>query len=102
MQITRQQFLLGLFLLITVCSLAGILNSGSGLQMDHKIRVSLLGTSDDEDYDGALAFKRYVETKSDYAIEVELYPSGQFCSTERECLEALQAGVNRCPQEVRI
>ena len=90
---TRQQFLLGLFLLITVCCLAGILNSASGPQINHKIRVSLRGTSDDEDYDGALAFKHYVETKSGGAIGVQLYPSGQFCSAERECLEALQAGV---------
>ncbi|HAT25879.1 MAG TPA: C4-dicarboxylate ABC transporter substrate-binding protein, partial [Gammaproteobacteria bacterium] len=90
---TRQQILLSVFLLITISSLVGILNSGGGSNAEHKIRISLLGTSEDEDYDGALAFKHYVESRSDSAIAVELYPSGQFCSTERECLEALQAGV---------
>ncbi len=56
------------------------------------IRMSLLGSSSDEDFDGALAFKEYVETESEGAIIVELYPSGQFCSSERECLDLLQAG----------
>ena len=92
-RMNRQPVLLSLFLLISIGSLVGILNSASGPEASYTIRISLLGTSDDEDYDGALAFKRYVEHKSNQAIEVELYPSGQFCSTERECLQALQAGV---------
>ena len=83
---TRQQILLSVFLLITISSLVGILNSGGGSNAEHKIRISLLGTSEDEEYDGALAFKNYVESRSDSAIAVELYPSGQFCSTEREGL----------------
>ena len=53
----------------------------------------MLGSAIDEDYDGAVAFKRHVESASKNRITVELYPSGQFCSTERECLESLQSGV---------
>ena len=85
--------MLGLFALIALGSLVGTILSAGGPAADYTIRISLLGTSEDEDYDGALVFKRYVESRSDGAVAVELYPSGQFCSTERECLEALQAGV---------
>jgi tripartite ATP-independent transporter DctP family solute receptor len=90
---TRRQILLGTFVLITIASLAGTILSSGKTTAEHTIRISLLGTSADEDYDGALVFKQHVETMSEGKIEVELYPSGQFCSSERECLEGLQSGV---------
>ncbi|SVC46340.1 uncharacterized protein METZ01_LOCUS299194 [marine metagenome] len=89
----RQNLLRGLFGLISMACLLGILSTAEISKPEHTIRISLLGTSEDEDYDGALALKNYVETKSQGRLVVELYPSGQFCSTERECLEALQSGV---------
>ena len=90
---TRKQVILAIFALITIASLIGTIRSSGKDSAEHTIRISLLGTSEDEDYDGALVFKRHVESMSDGKIAVELYPSGQFCSTERECLEALQSGV---------
>ena len=90
---TRRQTILGTFALISVISLAGTILSSTTTTADHTIRISLLGTSEDEDYDGATVFKQFVESGSDGKIAVELYPSGQFCSTERECLESLQSGV---------
>ena len=90
---TRRQVILGAFALITICSLAGTILSRGTTTAEYTIRISLLGTSADEDYDGALVFKQFVESRSDGQFEVELYPSGQFCSTERECLESLQSGV---------
>ena len=90
---TRRQVLLGTFLLIMLISLGGVLLSGSGPRPELTIRIAMLGSSKDEDYDGAMAFKHHVESATGNNVKVELYPSGQFCSTERECLEALQSGV---------
>lgn len=89
----RENLLRGIFILITIACFVGIFFTANVSKTGHTIRVSLLGSSEDEDYDGALALKHYVEEKSQGNLIVELYPSGQFCSTERECLEALQSGV---------
>ncbi len=59
---------------------------------DFTIKVAFLGSPDDEDYDGSLVFKDYVESRSNGSAAVEIYPSGQFCGNEKECLENMQAG----------
>lgn len=92
----RQGTLLGIFTLVTIVCAVGIISSEvnrSAERPEHTIRISMLGSAQDEDYDGAMAFKRHVEAASTNEIRVELFPSGQFCGTERECLEALQSGV---------
>ena len=53
---TRRQVLLGTFLLIMLISLGGVLLSDSGLRPELTIRIAMLGSSKDEDYDGAMAF----------------------------------------------
>ena len=90
---SRKHILLGTFGLIVLGSLVGTIMSSNQVSAEHTIRISLLGSAEDEDYDGAMAFKAHVETASENRIKVEIYPSGQFCSTERECLEAVQSGV---------
>jgi len=60
---------------------------------DYTIKAVFLANTDDEDYDGLLVFKDYVEAQSNGAIEVEIYPGGQLCGNPRECLEALQGGI---------
>lgn len=60
---------------------------------DHTIRVGFLGAAKGEDYDGAVVLKDYVESRSNGRIAVEIFPSGQFCGNERECIEATQSGV---------
>jgi len=57
------------------------------------IKIVFLANTDDEDYDGSLVFKDYVEAVSNGEIEVEIYPGGQLCGNPDECLEALQAGI---------
>jgi TRAP-type C4-dicarboxylate transport system substrate-binding protein len=57
------------------------------------IRIAFLASKDDEDYLGALAFKQSVEAAMPGRIAVEIFPSGQFCGSERECIEAMQSGV---------
>jgi len=90
---TRRQIILLTFLLITLICLGGVLSSGLDQRPELTIRIAMLGSSKDEDYDGAMAFKNHVESATGNRLKVELYPSGQFCSTERECLEGLQSGV---------
>jgi TRAP-type C4-dicarboxylate transport system substrate-binding protein len=60
---------------------------------EQTIRIAFLGSSDDEDYVGALAFKESVERASGGRVVVQVFPSGQFCGSERECMEALQGGI---------
>jgi TRAP-type C4-dicarboxylate transport system substrate-binding protein len=59
---------------------------------EHVIKIAFLGSPEDEDYDGSMVFKNFVESQSNGAVAVEIYPSGQFCGNEAECLENLQAG----------
>lgn len=57
------------------------------------VRVAFLASQDDEDYVGAKAFADYVEARLPGRVDVRIYPSGQFCGSERECIEALQSGI---------
>ena len=56
------------------------------------IKIAFLGSEEDEDYDGSMVFKNYVESESNGALKVEVYPNGRFCSNEDECNEALLDG----------
>lgn len=90
---TRQQILLSLFAVIFLACTAGTVLSSSESDAEFTIRFSFLGSPEDEDYDGAVVFEQFVESRSNGRVDVELYPSGQFCSNERECLEGMQTGV---------
>jgi len=57
------------------------------------IKIVFLANTDDEDYDGSLVFKDYVESVSNGEVTVEIYPGGQLCGNPDECLEALQGGI---------
>jgi TRAP-type C4-dicarboxylate transport system substrate-binding protein len=57
------------------------------------IRIAFLASSDDEDYVGAMAFKEFVEAAAGGRVAVQVFPSGQYCGSERECIEALQGGM---------
>ncbi len=89
----KRYMMLGLFVSILLVCTVGTVVSSSGPPAEHVIRFSFLGSPEDEDYDGAMVFKQYVESRSNGRASVEVFPSGQFCSNERECLEGLQTGV---------
>jgi TRAP-type C4-dicarboxylate transport system substrate-binding protein len=72
---------------------AGIAATAPANAQEYTFKIAFLGSPEDEDYDGSMVFKDYVESRSNGRATVEIYPSGQFCSNERECLENLQAGV---------
>jgi TRAP-type transport system periplasmic protein len=57
------------------------------------IRIAFLASSDDEDYIGAVAFRDKLEELLGNRVDVQIFPSGQFCGNERECMEALQSGI---------
>lgn len=57
------------------------------------IKVAFLAGVNDEDYLGAMAFKRYVEARAKDRVRVDVYPAGQFCGNERECIEGLGSGM---------
>jgi len=79
-----------LVLVLAVCAV-GILNSRAE-RADVTIRIAFLASNDDEDYVGAMAFKEYVEQAAGDRVDVQIFPSGQYCGSERECIEAIQGG----------
>jgi len=80
-----------LALLLLVCAV-GVLNSRAD-RAEVTIRIAFLASSDDEDYVGAMAFKEHVEAAAGGRVAVQVFPSGQYCGSERECIEALQGGM---------
>lgn len=56
------------------------------------LRATANSNEQDEDYDGLVVFKNYVESASNGAIAVELFIGTQLCSTGEECLEGLSEG----------
>lgn len=60
---------------------------------DHTIQIVHNSNTADEDYDGAMVFKDFVESQSNGAIEVKIFPGSQLCGNARECIESLQDGV---------
>jgi len=80
-----------LIALFAACMLA--FGAASALAADHTLRIVHLSNTDDEDYDGALTFKDYVESHSNGSIKVEIYPGAQLCGNAAECYEATQANI---------
>ncbi len=52
-----------------------------------------LSNDKDEDYDGAVAFKKAAEAASKGTIKVKIYSGGQLCNNSTECLEALSSNL---------
>ena len=88
-KLTRTLTGAALALAMTV-GLAG--TGGRGEQADQD-RVPRLQA--DEDYDGSLVFKDYVESRTNGEIEVVIYFGGQFCGSFQECIDQIMSGVPR-------
>jgi TRAP-type C4-dicarboxylate transport system substrate-binding protein len=56
------------------------------------LRATANSNENDEDYDGLIVFKDYVEAASNGAIEVELFIGTQLCSNGTECLQGTADG----------
>lgn len=59
---------------------------------DFTLRATANSNENDEDYDGLVVFKNYVEAASNGRIAVELFIGTQLCATGAECLEAVSEG----------
>jgi TRAP-type C4-dicarboxylate transport system substrate-binding protein len=59
---------------------------------DYKLRATANSNENDEDYDGLIVFKDYVEKASNGNIEVELFIGTQLCSNGAECLQGIADG----------
>jgi TRAP-type C4-dicarboxylate transport system substrate-binding protein len=81
--------------LATTVALAASLGLGA-ISATHAADITLRATANsnenDEDYDGLVVFKNYVESASNGAIEVELFIGTQLCSNGAECLQGVADG----------
>ena len=59
---------------------------------DYNLRMTMNSNDQDEDYDGSIVFKNYVESASNGAISVELFVGTQLCSKGAECLQGISDG----------
>ena len=59
---------------------------------DYTIRATANSNENDEDYDGLVVFKNFVESASNGAIDVELFIGTQLCSNGTECLQGIADG----------
>jgi len=59
---------------------------------DYTIRATANSNENDEDYDGLVVFKSFVEAASNGAIEVELFIGTQLCANGAECLQGVADG----------
>ena len=64
----------------------------AGWAADFTIRATANSNENDEDYDGLVVFKNYVEAASNGRIAVELFIGTQLCATGAECLEGVAEG----------
>ncbi|MCP3971296.1 MAG: C4-dicarboxylate ABC transporter substrate-binding protein [Rhodobacteraceae bacterium] len=59
---------------------------------DFTIRATANSNENDEDYDGLVVFKNFVESASNGAIAVDLFIGTQLCSKGAECLQGVADG----------
>ena len=76
-------------------TLAAALVAGSAMAasaQEYTLRATANSNENDEDYDGLVVFKDYVEKASNGEIEVELYIGTQLCGNGAECLQGIADG----------
>ncbi len=64
----------------------------AAMAADYTIRATANSNENDEDYDGLVVFKNYVEAASNGKIAVELFIGTQLCSKGAECLQGVADG----------
>ncbi|MYA88515.1 MAG: C4-dicarboxylate ABC transporter substrate-binding protein [Boseongicola sp. SB0662_bin_57] len=80
---------------LTIAAFVAALSLGSALAVSAetiKLRATANSNENDEDYDGLVVFKNFVEQASNGAIEVELFIGTQLCSNGSECLAGVADG----------
>ncbi|TRD23038.1 TRAP transporter substrate-binding protein DctP [Palleronia caenipelagi] len=77
---------------LTRAGLALALMTTTALAQDYTIRATANSNENDEDYDGLVVFKSYVEQASNGQIGVEIFMGTQLCSNGAECLQGVADG----------
>jgi TRAP-type transport system periplasmic protein len=72
--------------------LTGATSAWADAHQEMTIRAVANSNENDEDYDGLVVFKNYVEAASNGRIGVELFIGTQLCSGGAECLEGVAEG----------
>ena len=72
--------------------LVGSVAATTAQAADFTLRATANSNTDDEDYDGLIVFKDFVESRSNGAIAVELFIGTQLCSKGAECLQGVASG----------
>lgn len=65
---------------------------GAAFAQDITLRATATSNEDDEDYDGLVVFKSFVENASNGAIAVDLFIGTQLCTRGDECLAGVADG----------
>jgi TRAP-type C4-dicarboxylate transport system substrate-binding protein len=76
-------------------AIAATLIAGTAIADAHKeftIRATANSNENDEDYDGLVVFKNFVESASNGRIGVEIFMGTQLCGNGAECLEGVAEG----------
>lgn len=66
--------------------------SGVAQAADITLRATANSNENDEDYDGLVVFKNYIENASNGAIAVDIFMGTQLCATGEECLQGIADG----------
>ncbi|MFZ7091626.1 TRAP transporter substrate-binding protein DctP [Primorskyibacter sp. 2E233] len=80
---------------LTKAAMVAALLTGSAISaaaQEYTIRATANSNENDEDYDGLVVFKDFVEKASNGAIAVELFIGTQLCSGGAECLQGVADG----------
>lgn len=75
-------------------ALAAMLTGAAGMAaaQEFTLRATANSNENDEDYDGLVVFKNYVEQASNGQIGVEMFIGTQLCSNGAECLQGVADG----------
>ncbi len=66
--------------------------SASAFAAEYNLRAVVGPDLNDEDYDGIIVFKDYVESRSNGMVTVEIFAGTTLCASGAECLQGLSSG----------
>lgn len=89
---SKQTTLRIIYACVVVGCLIGLFRAENN-QAEYTIKFAIQGSTQDEDYAGMRALEAYVERVSEGRVDIQLFPSGQFCGNVPECIGNLQTGV---------
>ena len=71
---------------------AALFAASAAFGADYNLRAVVGPDLNDEDYDGIVVFKDFVESRSNGAISVEIFAGTQLCANGAECLQGISDG----------